>query len=54
MKVYERFEEGQYSFFLSESRLFPSIEDLIRCYEHTSLSENFHGYVVTETSSYDN
>ncbi|XP_059480997.1 protein vav isoform X2 [Neocloeon triangulifer] len=47
MKVYQKLSEGRLVYFLSESRLFPSIEDLIRFYEHTSLSENFHGLDVT-------
>ncbi|KAG8236233.1 hypothetical protein J437_LFUL010986 [Ladona fulva] len=47
MKVYEREENGVPHFFLSESRFFPTIVDLVNCYEQTSLGENFVGLDVT-------
>nr|CAD7457409.1 unnamed protein product [Timema tahoe] len=47
MKVYERTMEGVPHYFLSESRFFRSITDLIGCYEHSSLGENFVGLDVT-------
>jgi hypothetical protein len=45
MKVYEKYMEGVPHYYLSESRFFKSIMELITCYEHASLSENFVGYV---------
>nr|CAD7429951.1 unnamed protein product [Timema monikensis] len=47
MKVYERTMEGVPHYYLSESRFFRSITDLIGCYEHSSLGENFVGLDVT-------
>jgi hypothetical protein len=46
MKVYEKHMEGVPHYYLSESRFFKSIIELITCYEHASLSENFVGYVA--------
>jgi hypothetical protein len=46
MKVYEKHMEGVPHYYLSESRFFKSIMELITCYEHASLSENFVGYVT--------
>lgn len=46
MKVYEKRMEGVTHYYLSESRFFKSIMELITCYEHASLSENFVGYVA--------
>ncbi|XP_046669462.1 protein vav isoform X2 [Homalodisca vitripennis] len=46
MKVYEREMEGTQHFYLSESRFFRSLVELISCYEHTSLGENFIGLNV--------
>lgn len=43
MKVYEREMEGVLHYYLSESRFFRSLVELIACYEHTSLGENFIG-----------
>ncbi|XP_073981108.1 vav guanine nucleotide exchange factor isoform X2 [Rhodnius prolixus] len=43
MKVYERDLDGTPEYYLSESRFFRSLVDLISCYEHTSLGENFIG-----------
>lgn len=45
MKVYEKNMNGMTNFYLSESRFFPSLIDLVSCYEQTSLGENFMGYV---------
>lgn len=44
MKVYEKNINGTTNFYLSESRFFPSLIDLVSCYEQTSLGENFMGY----------
>lgn len=45
MKVFEqRDSEGTQHYYLSESRFFRSIVDLISCYEHSSLGENYAGY----------
>lgn len=49
MKVYEREVDGSQHFYLSESRFFRSLVELISCYEHTSLGENFIGYVQHES-----
>jgi hypothetical protein len=49
MKVYEKHMEGVPHYYLSESRFFKSIMELITCYEHASLSENFVGYVTVVT-----
>ncbi|XP_021933195.1 protein vav isoform X2 [Zootermopsis nevadensis] len=46
MKVYEKHMEGVPHYYLSESRFFKSIMELITCYEHASLSENFVGLDV--------
>ncbi|XP_069695874.1 protein vav isoform X2 [Periplaneta americana] len=46
MKVYEKDMEGVPHYYLSESRYFKSIVELITCYEHASLSENFVGLDV--------
>jgi len=46
MKVYEKRMEGGTHYYLSETRFFKSIMELITCYEHSSLSENFVGYVA--------
>jgi len=46
MKVYEKRMEGVTHYYLSEARFFKSIMELITCYEHASLSENFVGYVA--------
>lgn len=46
MKVYEREMDGVSHFYLSESRFFRSLVELISCYEHTSLGENFIGLNV--------
>ncbi|XP_024086267.1 protein vav isoform X2 [Cimex lectularius] len=46
MKVYEKEKDGTTHFYLSESRFFPSLVELINCYEHTSLIENFNGLDV--------
>jgi len=46
MKVYEKRMEGVTHYYLSESRFFKSIMELITCYEHASLGENFVGYVA--------
>nr|XP_018902784.1 PREDICTED: protein vav isoform X1 [Bemisia tabaci] len=46
MKVYEREVDGTVEYYLSESRFFRSLVDLISCYEHTSLGENFIGLNV--------
>uniref|UniRef100_A0A1B6EAB2 Protein vav n=1 Tax=Clastoptera arizonana TaxID=38151 RepID=A0A1B6EAB2_9HEMI len=46
MKVYEREVDGVPHYYLSESRFFRSLVDLISCYEHTSLGENFIGLNV--------
>uniref|UniRef100_A0A146M5X0 Protein vav n=2 Tax=Lygus hesperus TaxID=30085 RepID=A0A146M5X0_LYGHE len=46
MKVYEKEMGGEPHFYLSESRFFRSLVELINCYEHTSLVENFHGLDV--------
>jgi len=43
MKVYEKEVDGVVHYYLSESRFFRSIVDLISCYEHNSLEENFVG-----------
>ena len=40
MKVYEDKANGMY---LSQSRFFPNLVDLVNRYEQTSLSENFVG-----------
>lgn len=48
MKVYEKRMEGVPHYYLSESRFFKSIMELITCYEHASLSENFVGYVAVK------
>jgi guanine nucleotide exchange factor VAV len=50
MKVYEKHMEGVPHYYLSESRFFKSIMELITCYEHASLSENFVGYVAVHSS----
>lgn len=46
MKVYEKESDGKMQYYLSESRFFRSLVDLIACYEHTSLGENFVGLDV--------
>jgi len=46
MKVYEKRMEGVTHYYLSESRFFKTIMELITCYEHASLGENFVGYVA--------
>ncbi|XP_065209606.1 protein vav isoform X2 [Planococcus citri] len=46
MKVYEKKVNGSSNYYLSESRFFPSLIDLISCYEQTSLGENFMGLNV--------
>ncbi|XKL67365.1 hypothetical protein PGB90_002856 [Kerria lacca] len=46
MKVYEKNINGTTNFYLSESRFFPSLIDLVSCYEQTSLGENFMGLNV--------
>jgi len=46
MKVYEKRMEGVTHYYLSEARFFKSIMELITCYEHASLSENFVGLDV--------
>ncbi|XP_039288077.1 protein vav isoform X1 [Nilaparvata lugens] len=46
MKVYEKEMDGVPQFYLSESRFFHSLVDLVSCYEHTSLGENFIGLNV--------
>ncbi|XP_046398049.1 protein vav isoform X2 [Ischnura elegans] len=46
MKVYEKENNGARNYCLSESRFFPSIVDLVDCYEQTSLGENFVGLDV--------
>lgn len=46
MKVYEKEMEGVAQYFLSQSRYFRSIVELICCYERTSLIENFIGLNV--------
>ncbi|XP_071447669.1 protein vav isoform X2 [Hetaerina americana] len=46
MKVYEKENNGVRHYCLSESRFFPSIVDLVDCYEQTSLGENFVGLDV--------
>ncbi|XP_054272231.1 protein vav isoform X2 [Macrosteles quadrilineatus] len=46
MKVYERDMEGSQHYYLSESRFFRTLVELISCYEHTSLGENFIGLNV--------
>lgn len=45
MKVYKKDIESVAHYYLSESRFFKSIVELIGYYEQTSLSENFSGYV---------
>jgi guanine nucleotide exchange factor VAV len=50
MKVYEKHMEGVPHYYLSESRFFKSIMELITCYEHASLSENFVGYVTVHST----
>ncbi|XP_065334269.1 protein vav isoform X1 [Cloeon dipterum] len=49
MKVYQRPADNAHGieYFLSDSRPFPSIEALIKCYEHTSLAESFQGLNAT-------
>ncbi|XP_049846897.1 protein vav isoform X1 [Schistocerca gregaria] len=46
MKVYEKITENGKQYFLSESRFFKSIVELITCYETSSLVENFSGLDV--------
>ncbi|XP_075227409.1 vav guanine nucleotide exchange factor [Lycorma delicatula] len=46
MKVYEKETDGVPQFYLSETRFFRSLVDLVACYEHTSLGENFIGLNV--------
>jgi len=46
MKVYEKHMDGVKHYYLSEARFFKSIMELITCYEHASLSENFVGLDV--------
>ena len=43
MKVYEENVEGTLSYYLSLSRFFKSIIELITYYQHVSLEENFVG-----------
>lgn len=43
MKVNGKEIDGELQYYLSESRYFKSIVDLVTCYEHTSLSESFSG-----------
>lgn len=43
MKVYGKQMDGSLQFYLSESRFFKSIVELINCYEQSSLGENFVG-----------
>lgn len=43
MKVYEKEMDNTPHYYLSESRFFRSVVELISCYEHTSLAENFSG-----------
>ncbi|XP_034233685.1 protein vav [Thrips palmi] len=46
MKVYEKEIDNIPHYYLSESRFFRSVVELISCYEHTSLAENFSGLHV--------
>lgn len=46
MKVYEKDMDNVPHYYLSESRFFRSVVELISCYEHTSLAENFIGLHV--------
>ncbi|KAE8751318.1 hypothetical protein FOCC_FOCC001889 [Frankliniella occidentalis] len=46
MKVYEKEIDGIPHYYLSESRFHRSVVELISCYEHTSLAENFIGLHV--------
>ncbi|KAK7867226.1 hypothetical protein R5R35_008400 [Gryllus longicercus] len=43
MKVYGKQMDGTMHYYLSESRFFKSIVELINCYEQSSLGENFVG-----------
>lgn len=43
MKVYEEYVEGTSSYYLSLSRFFKSIIELVTYYQHVSLEENFVG-----------
>ncbi|XP_066994159.1 protein vav isoform X2 [Anabrus simplex] len=43
MKVYEKTMDGVTQYYLSESRFFKSIVELVHCYERSSLGENFVG-----------
>lgn len=44
MKVYEDKSSGVSNFYLSQSRYFSNLVELVTCYEQTSLGENFMGY----------
>ncbi|KAK6640827.1 hypothetical protein RUM44_012524 [Polyplax serrata] len=46
MKVYEEYVEGTSSYYLSLSRFFKSIIELVTYYQHVSLEENFVGLDV--------
>lgn len=43
MKVYEKDMDGSTSYYLSVSRFFKSVIELVTYYEKTSLEENFVG-----------
>jgi len=43
MKVYSKEIDGAVSYYLSVSRYFKSIIELVKYYEKTSLEENFAG-----------
>lgn len=47
MKVYEKEAEGTVSYYLSVSRFFKSLVDLVNYYETTTLEENFMGLNIT-------